>query len=290
MNNSIFILSNKEIEIERLHLCSWDILNQNACFEIGFEFKPNTYSETISFKIVLPFLSNTDKVVSLSEKLIDPDTNSKFIFNDIIKSSSPVNGDKRYGATIEFGTRNNLTILPIRDLSIKNHILSFKVEKINQENNSYIRIHIQTTKQSLSVIKKGIAKSSYIYDIKINESRNLPDDVFAIQNDGYEICKNIKACFCFHVVPSSFNISYLNANKLKNIRILEAESFNKYLPVKYKIQNNEYIIVFNKSDNSKDGSHTFFFRVRKRNHRKQTNYFSRGGKHNLWSFICHFIN
>lgn len=46
--------------------------------------------------------------------------------------------------------------------------------------------------------------------------------------------------------------------KLKNIRILESEAFNRYLPNTSKISNNECIIVFNKSENSKDGSYTFF--------------------------------
>lgn len=258
MNNTYFILSNKNVAIERLHICTWDIVDYNAAIEIGFEFTMNPYSKDIYFKISLPFLKSTDKIQCLMESLVRDDDNSKFIFNDKIKANKPINGDKRNGAILEFETRNSLSVLPIKDINIDNGICSFIVRCINLQESYYVRIYIQTKLPSLSVVKSGIAKVSYIYDIKINEKRNLPTHINDLLNGGFTICNTIKQCFCFHVIPSSYNISYVNSNKLKNIRILESEAFNRYLPNKYKMKRDGHIIVFNKSENSKDGTYTFF--------------------------------
>ena len=47
MNNTYFILSNKKISIERLHICTWDFVGSNAAFEIGFEFMPTPYVKDV---------------------------------------------------------------------------------------------------------------------------------------------------------------------------------------------------------------------------------------------------
>lgn len=258
MNNTYFILSNKNVEIERLHICTWDIIDYNAAIEIGFEFTTESKSKDVSFKISLPFIKPTDKTKCLMEALVRDDDNSKFIFNDKIKANKPINGDKRNGVILEFEIRNSLSVLPVKDINIANGICSFVVRNINHQVNNYVRIYIQTKLPNLSVVKSGITKISYIYDIKINEKRNLPTHINDLLNGGFTICNTIKQCFCFHVIPSLYNISYVNSNKLKNIRILESEAFNRYLPNSYKMKKDGHIIIFNKSEDSKDGTYTFF--------------------------------
>lgn len=254
MNNTYFILSNKKINIERLHICTWDFIGSNAAFEIGLEFMPDPYVEDVEIKLSLPFLKKTDKVTCLMDSLIRDDDNSKFIFNDTIKANKPIGGDKRNGAILEFNTRNSLSVLPIKKLSVEDGICSFAVNNLDQTIKNYIRLYIQTDVQNLSIIKKGIAKTTYIYDIKVNEKRNLPNHINELLNSGFLLCNSINSCFCFHVIPSHYNISYLNSNKLKNIRILESDAFNRYLPNTEKVKENECLIVFNKSEKSKEGT------------------------------------
>lgn len=258
MNNTYFILSNKKINIDRLHICTWDFVGSNAALEIGMEFTPTPYVKDIDIKLSLPFLKKTDIITCLMDSLIRDDDNSKFIFNDTIKVNKHINGDKRNGTILEFTKRNSLCVLPVKNIVIENGICSFTVSNLNQTTKNYIRLYIQTGVQNLAIEKNGIAKTTYIYDIKVNERRNLPNQINDLLNSGYMLCDTIKSCFCFHVVPSRYNISYLDNNKLKNIRILESEAFNHYLPNSEKMKENECLIVFNKNDKSDDGSFTFF--------------------------------
>lgn len=259
MNNTYFILSNTKLSIDRLHICTWDFLDFNAAIEIGIEFTPVTPNiKTVDFKLSLPFLKTTDKVTCLMDSLVRDDDNCKFIFNDTIKNTSHIRADKRNGSVLEFSSRNKLSVLPVKDIKTENGFCSFSVQDISHTIKNYVRIYIQTNVSELAIIRKGITKETYIYDIKVNEKRNLPSAINDLLSKGLYLCNEIKACFCFHVIPSSYNIAYLNSAKLKNIRILESDAFNRYLPNTSKISNNECIIVFNKSENSKDGSYTFF--------------------------------
>ncbi len=258
MNNTYFILSNKTIAIERLHICTWDFVSSKAAIELGMEFTINPTIKDVEFKLSLPFLQKDDKVICLMDSLVRDDDNSKFIFNDTIKANKPINGDKRNGATLDFVSRNSLSVLPMKQISVDDGVCSFKVNTTIPNARNYVRMYIQTSLKNLAVINNGIAKNTYIYDIKINERRNLPDHINELLNGGYTLCDKISSCFCFHVVPSQCNISYLNSNKIKNIRILESSAFNRYLPNAEKMEDNECLIVFNKSEKALDGVYTFF--------------------------------
>lgn len=258
MDNTYFILSDKAVNIERLHICTWDLQYNNAGVEIGIEFETNPYSPNIAFMLSLPFMRKTNDVKCLMEALVKDDDNSKFIFNDTIKVTKPIKGDKRNGSTLEFENRKPLSILPIKEIGKENGIVSFSVKGTSQQYFNYIRLYIQTDLYSLSVPRTGITKTSYIYDIKINERRNLPTHINDLINSGFKICNTIKQCFCFHVIPITYNIAYVNSVKLKNIRILESTAFNRYLPIDFKMKKDDYIIVFNKVENAKDGIYTFF--------------------------------
>lgn len=260
MDNSFFILSKQDVKISRFHICTWDIENEDSFVEIGIEFKfsSNEHNEA-SFIFVAPFLNRNSNMSCLAANLIKDSNNSKFIFNDTIKTFSAIKGDKRNGAILSFETRNKLQILPISDKSIavEKKIINIKVEnpKVEDDDVSYFRFLIKSDKNTLSTEKKGIAKSSLIYNVKLNEKRNLPDRVYLLTKEDYKLC-SVDSCFCFHVIPNSFIMSFTDQNKLKNTRELEVPAFREYLPELKSIKENQYIIIFNKDQ--KKESYSFF--------------------------------
>lgn len=109
---------------------------------------------------------------------------------------------------------------------------------------------------TLARVKKGITKTDYIFDFKLNERRNIPDNAYDIIKNEYRFCE-IKSSFCFHIIPNSYNISYVDQNKLRNIRELEVEAFKQYLPDELaSMKEGRYIIVFNKNQDS--DAYSFF--------------------------------
>ena len=152
MDNTYFILSSKAIVIDRLHICTWDFIGENAALELGFEFMPNPYAEDIEIILSLPFLRQTDKVTCLMDALIRDDDNSKFIFNDTINANKAINGDKRNGATLDFVSRNSLSVLPMKQISIDNGVCSFKVNTTIPNAKNYVRMYIPTCLQKRKVL------------------------------------------------------------------------------------------------------------------------------------------
>ncbi|MDR1973848.1 MAG: hypothetical protein LBQ31_04145 [Bacteroidales bacterium] len=286
MDNSFFILNKQQVEISRFHICTWDIENENSLIEVGMEFNFPEKTEDLFFKLVMPsFLKQKPNIkLSLSEltpsvslsvdtekpfvscllhNLIDNSDNSKFIFNDNISNFSAIQGDKRNGAVLTFETRipNKLSVIPIQDLSIDDscrQIVSFNVKNNNSSTTQYIRLLIKTPLPSIAILNKGITQTSSIFDIKLNEKRNLPDEVHKIVQNKYILCK-VQSCFCFHVIPNSLRISFVDQTKLKNIRELEVHAFKQYLPNELKtMKEGKYMIVFNKD---KDAEAYSFFTI-----------------------------
>lgn len=159
MNNTYFILSKTKLSIDRFHICTWDYLDFNAAIEIGIEFTPVTPNiKTVDFKLSLPFLKASDKVICLMDSLVRDDDNCKFIFNDTIKNTSHIRADKRNGSVLEFSSRNKLSVLPVKDINTENGFCSFSVQDINHAIKNYVRIYIQTNVSELAIIRKGIKK------------------------------------------------------------------------------------------------------------------------------------
>lgn len=85
--------------------------------------------------------------------------------------------------------------------------------------------------------------------MKINETRNLPDDIYDLKsNEGLHICP-IQNLFCLHSVPDDFDITFIDSSKLKNIRKLETEAFKRYLQNVKDIGKDCYNIIFLKDCN-----------------------------------------
>lgn len=239
------------IVFERFHICSWEFKNGTSLVEFGGEI--DNQDELASNELVLFFyinwLSNNDHIVDLFEKLKNPE-NSKFIFNESITGNRFLDGGEvSLGVVQEFSDRAPLCILPISSETTNyEHIRKIKINlkplrelDLHKKTNIYFRFFIKTAINFISTRKNGISRSSIIYDFKINEKRNLPQEICISRN----LLAKIKNCFCFHILPNSYDLAFFDNNSLKNIRTLEYDSFKKYLGDS-RVEQDEYLVVFNK--------------------------------------------
>lgn len=256
MDNSYYILSKEQVSIERLHICTWEFSEESSFIEFGLEFSYESFTrDSVEFYLAAPFIKKGDTVTCLLNNLSDRD-NARFIFNDVVKGIGNVEDDPRDGSILSFEKRGKITVLPC-DIKIDDGVISFKIKKPNRyDGNLYFRVLIKIGNDTIAIRKKGIAQTSYIYDFKINETRNLPQNIYELKkNKGLEICK-VKKMFCLHAVPDNFVFSFLDSSKLKNIRKLESIAFQKYLPEIKSISKDCYNIMFLKDDDH-DGKESY---------------------------------
>ena len=265
MENAFFIMGGvtaqrQPITISKLQICTWNIYDCNAYLELGIEIAQNTLSMNMDYSIsfLAEWLSPACTITSLHEKFADSN-NARFIFNETVEATEDVNSHKHNGTQISFANKRKLMVLPVRETALQNGsvVLNFK-NRAPQGVYPYIRILIKTPLPQLAMVKKGIAKNSYIFDIKINEKRNLPNWVLDAQNQSNSQFCLIEKAFCLHAVPASYEISFIDSNKLKNVRKLEKSAFTKYLPEIKSIENDDYIITFSKSEDKAKSSYSFF--------------------------------
>ena len=112
----------------------------------------------------------------------------------------------------------------------------------------YMRILIKINRKTIAETVRSITKRTYVYDIKVNEARNIPDDVFTYKQENNLTLLKINKTFCLHCVPSDYEIGFADSVKLKNVRKLEMDAFCNYLPMLKKMSGG-YNIVFLKDEN-----------------------------------------
>ena len=263
MDNSFFIFTDKvnPVQIERFHICTWEFNNDSSLIEFGFEVsKESIKSNQLSVSLFIPWFSKSCEVKDLYDKLSIAE-NSRFIFNDSLSRTDSLDGGRnKLGVIHKFSDRNELCVLPVSiDKSI-DKVITATVNlqpylDYNSESkpNIYFRFWIKPVIPFISMRKKGISKSTIIYDIKVNERRNIPDDRVKYFSDK-EFCK-IQSCFSFNILPNKYDIVFFDNSSLKNVRTLEYDSFNKYLGDK-RVKKDELIVVFNKKQNAE--SFSFF--------------------------------
>lgn len=263
MENSFFVYTGKDspIQIERFHICSWEFNNNSSLVEFGFEIsKESITNDKLKISLFIPWVGKTCETKDLYDKLSIAD-NSRFIFNDSISATKYLKPNTNNSGVIHtFSGRNELCVLPanikIDEDKIVTATLNLKAyREYNQKSkpNIYFRFWIKPSMPFISMRKKGVSKSTIIYDIKVNERRNIPDNKTEYFND-QEFCK-IKYCFSFNILPNKYDIVFFDNISLKNVRTLEYESFNKYLGDK-RVKKDELIVVFNKKQDSE--SFSFF--------------------------------
>lgn len=254
MENSFFIYTEKQkdILIERFHVCSWEFDNNSSLVEFGFEIsKESILNDNLSISLFVPWVKTTCETKDLYNKLSAAD-NSRFIFNDSISVTKYLQANTNSSGVIHtFSGRNELCILPVDVKIDEDRIITATLnlrayrEYVQSKPNIYFRFWVKPTVPFISMRKEGISKSTIIYDIKINERRNIPDNRIEYFNDK-AFCK-IKYCFSFNILPNKYDIVFFDNTSLKNVRTLEYESFNKYLGDK-RVKKDELIVVFNKKE------------------------------------------
>lgn len=258
MDNSFFIYTEKAktILIERFHMCTWEFSNDSSLVEFGFEINKDSISdEDLTIDLFVPWLTKNCQIQDLYQELSNEE-NSRFIFNDSIYNKNSLDGgSNKTGVIHTFSGRNKLCILPV-NFSSQDKIVSAKI-RLNEYNeikkeerpNVYFRFFIKPKSPYISIRKSGINKSTIIYDIKINEQRNIPEELIADFREK-SLCK-IKYCFSFNILPNKYDIVFFDSTSLKNVRSLEYDSFNKYLG-KYiegkSFKRDELLVVFNKKE------------------------------------------
>ncbi len=256
MENSYYILTKEKVIIERLHICTWEFPRASSYIEFGLEFPYDSFTDDyIEFYLAAPFIKKGDFFKCLQENLSNRE-NGRFIFNDVVRGIENVGDDPRDGSILNFETRGNITVLPCEAKAYKEYVL-LKIKKPSKyKGSAYFRVLVKIEKNSIAINKKGIAKTTYIYDFKINETRNLPQSIYDLKKDKVlNICE-VKNFFCLHIVPDSFMFSFIDSSKLKNIRKLESWSFQKYLPDIKDINRDCYNIIFLK-DNNNSGKRSY---------------------------------
>lgn len=256
MDNIYYILAKHQINITRLHICTWEFPHKSSYLEFGMEFSYNSFrSDSIVFYLAAPWVKENDTVTCLLENLSDS-KNGRFIFNDVVRGVDNVGEDPRDGSILKFEKRDRLTVLPCK-IEVNDRLISLEIKRPKRcEGSLYFRVLAKLDKSTIAIKKTGIAQTTYTYDLKINETRNLPQDVYDLKKDKHlELCK-VKKLFCLHAVPDNFTFSFVNTAKLRNIRKLESAAFQRYLPEIKDIGKDCYNIMFLKDDDS-DGKESY---------------------------------
>ena len=248
------------VTITRLQICTWNIISGDACFEIGIEIKPNTLqlNQEYSISFFADWLNSGCNIVSLHDKFTNHD-NVRFVFNETAFSSSPIDGYVHNGSLIVFDgdSHRTLAISPTKTALLKDGTLnlSFK-SKAKKDQSPYLRVLIKSKLKTFAMIRKGIAKNTYVFDIKVNERRNFPNRFLDTVNGQNLTYCSIEKVFCLHAVPVSFEIGFVDSAKLKNIRQLEKTALKTYLPEVEAVAKHDYIITFSKDADK--SSYSFF--------------------------------
>lgn len=256
MNNYIYTLSNVDISIEKLHVCTWSLREKKASLEIGICI-PSNQNLAASFDVYLfaPFFSANSEIRSLHEELSNAE-NFKFIFNEQLTNLEPLD-DGRVGNIVHYVNNNECRIAIVNvDMESNDGFVKVTIHKPQPEHDFlYFRLFIKTEKDNLADVSKGITKKIYKFDFKINEQRNKPKEVSDCERTQHLHVISVSKAYCLHCVPDNFELSYSDTRKIQNVRMLEKDAFSRYLSELNDCKGN-YIIAFQK-DNVQ-GSCTFY--------------------------------
>jgi hypothetical protein len=253
LESSYFVFSGSPLLIDRFHICTWEFSNNTALVEFGCEFNANSIAnhECLNLGIYIPWLELKHEPKDLYNSLKTSD-NSKFIFNDAVQSTDSLdNGANSSGVIHHFSGKSALAILPVnfeidtklsKVLNLNVDLSLLKKKDLKNETNVYVRFYLEPDIFSISTRKNRIGSSKIIYDIKLNELRNLPKDLLS-----KTLCK-VETCFNFNIIPNGYELTFFDTNSLQSVRTLEYDSFKKYLP-DTRVKDQELLVVFNKHKN-----------------------------------------
>lgn len=257
MENSFFIYTqqNENLRIERFHICTWEFRNNSAFIEFGCEITSESVSKkkNVQLELYIPWFNKTCVIEDFYDKLKDS-KNSRFIFNDAVVSSTSLDGGRNNNGVVhQFSERDNLCILPVKFKgNYEKRTLSIIIDlelyerlwvKEQQKPNIYFRFSIKPENTLIATRKNGITKSTILYDIKLNERRNIPENLVD-EIIHMNVC-DVAQCFCFNIIPNRYDLVFFDSSTLKNVRTLEYKSFKEYIDDD-RLLVDDLIVVFNK--------------------------------------------
>lgn len=259
--NTIYTLSPSSISLEKLHICTWDVKGQKAFIEVGIQLDANIPEARLPVYVYLPFIDDRTKVSSLHQELSE-DANFRFIFNRSHSNKTLIGGDNRNGSIFTIdkdgapGQTEQIAILNVDAVIEDNKFVKVNFTRPNDDvSKLYGRVLLKISHETLANTVSGITKKDYLYDIKINEVRNMPDVVFDYKrNHNLSLC-NPDTVILLHAVPEEWNINYSDSSRLKSVRRLEIDAFKQYMSWIEKVSD-EYLITFSKAD-AKSGASFF---------------------------------
>lgn len=253
MNNSVFILCKQDqVTVERLHICTWDISKAKYFTEYGVEIKRGEL-KTLNLAIALPKIKDPKDCICLYPNISEIN-NCRFIFNSDIEEIKPIDGNPQRGNNVKFREGRKITILPIGNKLelLEEGVLQIELNIPEQACEIvYFRFLVKSKEPAFSSLKKEVSTKIITYDVRVNECRTASSRVQEFQ-DKYNII-NVEKCFCFHIMPNTYTVDFLDGNKLKTIRGLETDQFDSYLKKTKEAKNinlksQEYNIVFCKQE------------------------------------------
>lgn len=262
--NTIYTLSSSAVSLDKLHICTWDVKGQKAFIEVGMQLDANNINAGLSVYVYLPFINDSTEVSSLHQELSD-EANFRFIFNRSHSNKTLIGGDNRNGSIFTIDRDVNGEEAPqTEDIAILNVDATIEDHKFvkfcftRQDDNVskiYGRVLLKTTHETLANTVSGITKKDYLYDIKINEVRNMPNVVFDYKRNNNLLLCNPDTVILLHAIPEEWNINYSDSSRLKNVRRLEMDAFKHYMSWIEKVSD-EYLITFSKAE-AKGGASFF---------------------------------
>ena len=260
-----------DILIEKLHLCSWryrkyPFFKHKRLLEVGMQIKFITTDKPkwnkvedrqLVISILIPWVDAQTKHQDLYRSLKDT-KNARFIFNEDVTSAEYFDGgDGETGAVLAFDRR--ICVLPC-SYSCSAGVVECNITIPKDVDLNVLPIYIRgvfsVPVDKYSYSNNGFSKSLYAYDVKVNESRSLPTNV-----KKHNVCK-IDTCYCLHIVPSYYQLSFYDANNFRSVRMLEYMRYNDYVKglrlFETEVKENEYQVVFNKVKSPDDQKFTFF--------------------------------
>lgn len=268
MESSYFIYTAQQenLLIKRFHICTWEFSNSSTLIEFGVELTADSIpaANVLNLILFVPWLTAKCTIEDFYLKLKES-SNSRFIFNDAIKGTDPLDdGQNARGVVHRFSERGKLCILPIEAVvDIQSQKINIKVDLqlYNQiappagesKPNVYFRFCITPEKPYIYETKSGIIKSTILYDVRLNQRRNIPPNLLQQILQG-KLCK-VDTCFCFNIIPNTHDLGFFDSSVLQNVRTLEYGAFRQYMGKK-ELKEKDLLVVFNK-DKGRD-SYAFF--------------------------------
>src|SRR5690606_15484125 len=107
-----FLSNDQNIEIERFHICTWDVDSFKPIIEFGVDISNASIGnlDEIEFTLFTPWPIKSQSDLFDELKKVE---NARFIFNESISSTDNLNDNPEFGVVHKFSNDTKLCLLPI---------------------------------------------------------------------------------------------------------------------------------------------------------------------------------